>query len=418
MFQTVNTSDSTTEQAQICKETQVGVAFYRVVVVDVAVDIFISICLPWMQIRAKRLSRYCGCADKAAPKPEDENSKLMEKDVALADVELDEVDPALANPNDLYGADDADADPDAGSDSDAKAADDKKSDDDVDNEEDMTAKQKRLLAYAKQEEEDKLKSEFNISENLIDLMYRQALVWSGTPFCPALPLLIVVCMCMLIWVKRWQVMRFTVRPKKPMGVAKQNRFFRGTLIITLIISFIPYTFFLRRIMECGPHKDQRIVDNMLEQSRSLPSWAAISIDYLSNALLLWVLLVLAFTAILFLNKQYALLKQERDNLKHLLSIEATEKRVIIRRHNIKFDVAELTGKEQFRTWVTSDIGFLGEIYGPKIIEWGKGDMNVLMGMHPDDVESMMVAFDAPEGHIALFQRKLEQRRLEEVRMNR
>jgi hypothetical protein len=69
-----------------------------------------------------------------------------------------------------------------------------------------------------------------------DVFYRQALIWAGAPFCPALPFLALLVCVLLIEAKKRQVLSLTRPPKKPMGVAHQYRNFRSYLVVTLIIA--------------------------------------------------------------------------------------------------------------------------------------------------------------------------------------
>lgn len=95
--------------------------------------------------------------------------------------------------------------------------------------------------------------EFWTVNELIDLMFFQALIWAGAPFSPALPFLAFVFTVLLIYAKQYQVIHFTRPPLKPAGVASQNRFFQSVMAISLMIGVVPFSVFVRRTCQCGPH---------------------------------------------------------------------------------------------------------------------------------------------------------------------
>jgi hypothetical protein len=96
--------------------------------------------------------------------------------------------------------------------------------------------------------------------------YRQVLIWSGTPYCPVLPLVAAIMSWVLVFFKKVEVLNLTRLPDKPLAVDKQNRFFRSMLLLSLFISFAPFTyFFLSGSPSCGPFNPSHLPNCPTEQ---------------------------------------------------------------------------------------------------------------------------------------------------------
>eukprot|EP00455_Lapot_gusevi_P037579 TRINITY_DN4213_c0_g1_i3.p1 TRINITY_DN4213_c0_g1~~TRINITY_DN4213_c0_g1_i3.p1 ORF type:complete len:274 (-),score=75.97 TRINITY_DN4213_c0_g1_i3:87-878(-) len=260
-------------------------------------------------------------------------------------------------------------------------------------------------------------AEFNIAESLIDLMYRQSLVWSGSSFCPMLPIASLIGGFLQIYFKQFEIMKFTRTPDRPMGVAKQNQFFRGALVLALMGSLVPYTFFLRRTASCGPHSGERIADNFMSYIDQLPSWFATILAYFSNVILLWIIIFVVFLGFYFVRRSNKELEEEKKLLEHRLKMERTEKICIIRSHRIKFDVAEQAGREMFKSFMNEEMGELGQLYSSRLIELGYGDLTRLLRMSDDDLYDILVhQAKAPESHARIMVNRLNFKRIELVQI--
>lgn len=73
---------------------------------------------------------------------------------------------------------------------------------------------------------DPLKLQFDIPRNIVDVMYRQVLVWAGTPFTPVLPFVSLLASFVLFYIKKFEVLPSGVRTaltpnRSPAGIQVQ-----------------------------------------------------------------------------------------------------------------------------------------------------------------------------------------------------
>jgi len=258
---------------------------------------------------------------------------------------------------------------------------------------------------------DRFKTEFAIPKEIIEMMYRQALIWSGAPFSPVLPILGIFTTAILISVKAAQVRYLTRPPVRPMGVAKQNRYFRTVMVVTLTICIIPYSFFLRRIPTCGPHMGDTPINIFFVWIETLPAWFAFIFAYVRNVVLLWLLLTLLIIYGVYLSKKKNLLIGELAMLRLRLKMEVKEKRVIIRENGIRLDNDQERGKFMFREWMQGgDLTKFAERYSRKLQDSYFDDLLELVKLQDHEIETLMVSwrteeFPVPDDHITFFKKK-------------
>eukprot|EP00808_Paulinella_micropora_P006795 g21707.t1 len=273
--------------------------------------------------------------------------------------------------------------------------------------------------------QDKYKREYNIPKELIDIMYRQALFWAGAPFCPLLPLLAVPHNFLLITAKTRQVRWYSRPPIKPMGVDKQIRYFRGTMIVTLAICIIPYTLFLKREVQCGPHLGSTPIDVFFVWLESGPAWFAFLLSYTRNVLLLWSLVVLMALYCLYLSRRHRGHQAELAWLQRRVRMEVKDKTQIIRSNGILLDQDAERGKFMFRAFMArADMIKFAQRYGERLHSSYFDDLLELVKLSPEEVAALMRgwrveggagpngedvhAMTVPEEHIAFFQSKLSE----------
>merc|ERR1712154_181937 len=83
------------------------------------------------------------------------------------------------------------------------------------------------------------------------------------------------------------------RPTKALGVTKQLKFFYGMLLLAIIVSFVPFNYFLNRTPICGPHKEENVLtetETTLDQD--MPTFLQTFFAYAFNGLFLLPLFIL------------------------------------------------------------------------------------------------------------------------------
>jgi hypothetical protein len=97
--------------------------------------------------------------------------------------------------------------------------------------------------------------EFDVPTNVIELMYRQTIIWIGTIASPMIPLLGVLS-CLILFFTKWITMKLTCRfPSNPIADGRSSPYNFILLLFTMILSGIPAIVFMLRDgdNECGPH---------------------------------------------------------------------------------------------------------------------------------------------------------------------
>jgi len=172
------------------------------------------------------------------------------------------------------------------------------------------------------------KPEFRVPENLIELMYKQALVWAALPFCPVMPLLAMVGITIVFQAKRIAVLYFSRLPRRPIGIASQTNMFRTMMLSTLALMCIPFTYWMNMRVKCGPHVLPCEIDNdplndanctptpvasILSWVATLPRGVEVVVNLLQTAGLLWLVIFLLIIYGVLISKRYsAELAQVRD----------------------------------------------------------------------------------------------------------
>lgn len=109
--------------------------------------------------------------------------------------------------------------------------------------------------YNEYSEKDDPRTEFNhdlVGNMVIDLMYRQAMIWTGAVLSPVLCGWGSLMNLAIFQVQRLCFLRTHKPPEKAWGASDSNKFFLYLLMLTLGIAALPAGVFLDRKMECGP----------------------------------------------------------------------------------------------------------------------------------------------------------------------
>ncbi|NWT14129.1 TMC7 protein, partial [Vireo altiloquus] len=100
--------------------------------------------------------------------------------------------------------------------------------------------------------------EFQISDNVLEIIYGQTICWIGTFFSPLLPAIATIKYFIVFYVKKI-ILKHTSKPAaKPIRASGSNFFFLAVLLIGLILAFIPLGVSIARIPSskaCGPFRN-------------------------------------------------------------------------------------------------------------------------------------------------------------------
>uniref|UniRef100_A0A8D2J4B2 Transmembrane channel-like protein n=1 Tax=Varanus komodoensis TaxID=61221 RepID=A0A8D2J4B2_VARKO len=189
--------------------------------------------------------------------------------------------------------------------------------------------------------QNKRRPEFDIARNVLELIYGQTLIWLGVFFAPLLPVVQILKLLLLFYIKKTSLMRNCQSPSKPWRASHMSTVFITLLCFPSFLGasiFLSYTIWTVKPSEtCGPFQThETIYDSgktwivQLEQSNPNLSWFTwIHQHLIQNSFFLFLIAGILLAAI-YLNVQVvngqrriiSLLKEQIDN-------EGEDKRFLI-----------------------------------------------------------------------------------------
>lgn len=188
------------------------------------------------------------------------------------------------------------------------------------------------------------RAEFDVAAQIIDLMYKQCLIWCGTVYCPLLPALGTLNMLASFKITRYNVVNFGKNSEKNVGAGNSDRFNLDLLLATVAITFIPCTnFLLSSHQRCGPFTrfegDRYMVFDFYLEAGFAPSSIKSTLLYLVEPLILLAIFVVLMLVLYFTDKVEDKAQRHLEAAMSLLSQENKEKKHLIALHNINLDKA-------------------------------------------------------------------------------
>jgi len=178
------------------------------------------------------------------------------------------------------------------------------------------------------------RSEFNhelVGQNIIDLMYRQAMIWCGATLSP------VLCawgslMNLVIFKIQMKTFLITHRPpEKAWGASDSNNFFLYLLLLTLCVAWIPGMVFMERTMHCGPYESvlnpNQAIANFME---TVPDAKALLV-FLMDPMILMLFIVMQIIRSGFTNADLLKVQRQLEQTDEEWHREKEEKETLMRR---------------------------------------------------------------------------------------
>ncbi|KAK2572049.1 Transmembrane channel-like protein 5 [Acropora cervicornis] len=192
---------------------------------------------------------------------------------------------------------------------------------------------------------------FDISRNVIDLIYAQCLCWIGTFYSPLLPLIQLIKLLVLFYVKKTSVIMNCRPSMRPFRASKMNLVFLSLLALsfTLAMLTIGYTIMSEDVTSpsnlCGPFKGHasmyEIVSDLIQ---GFPKWLTDIIQYASSASVV----TLVFCILGLIVYYYKMLKDSNEKkiklLKEQISMAGRDKLYLIKKlkHGMSFPLDPIT----------------------------------------------------------------------------
>ncbi|KAG8130643.1 hypothetical protein E2320_017244, partial [Naja naja] len=149
-------------------------------------------------------------------------------------------------------------------------------------------------------------SEFDISGNVLGLIFNQGMIWMGSFYAPCLPAINVLRLHTSMYLQCWAVMCCNVPHARVFKASRSNNFYMAMLLFILFLSTLPVVYTIVSIppsFDCGPFSGKtrmfEVIGETLEHD--FPSWFQKVFSLVSNPGVILPFILLMVLSIYYLN---------------------------------------------------------------------------------------------------------------------
>ncbi|KAJ7322606.1 hypothetical protein JRQ81_018893 [Phrynocephalus forsythii] len=169
-------------------------------------------------------------------------------------------------------------------------------------------------------------AEFDISGNVLGLVFNQGMIWMGSFYAPGLVGINVLRLLTSMYFQSWAVMSSNVPHERVFKASKSNNFYMGLLLLILFLSVLPVAYTnmsLPPSFDCGPFSGKRKMYDVIQETITLdfPPLVAKILGYLTNPGLIMTAILLMVLAIYYLNAVAAAYQQANGDLKRKMIMQ-------------------------------------------------------------------------------------------------
>uniref|UniRef100_H2MA69 Transmembrane channel-like protein n=1 Tax=Oryzias latipes TaxID=8090 RepID=H2MA69_ORYLA len=177
-------------------------------------------------------------------------------------------------------------------------------------------------------------SEFDVSGNVLGLIFNQGMIWMGAFYAPCLPALNVLRLHVSMYLQCWAVMCCNVPQERVFKASGSNNFYMAMLLVILFLSTLPAIYTIVTIppsFDCGPFSGKnRMFDVIRETLESdFPAWFSKVFSYASNPGLVLPFILLMVLAIYYLQSTSKSYKEANVELKKKLQMVIQIMKIIL-----------------------------------------------------------------------------------------
>ncbi|KAF7665058.1 hypothetical protein LDENG_00156090 [Lucifuga dentata] len=148
--------------------------------------------------------------------------------------------------------------------------------------------------------------EFDISGNVLGLIFNQGMIWMGAFYAPGLIGINVLRLLTSMYYQCWAVMDTNVPHERVFKASKSNNFYMGLLLLVLFLSLLPVVYTIMTLppsFDCGPFSGKgKMFDVIMETiDLDLPAFMGTLFSYAANPGLIIPAVLLMVLAIYYLN---------------------------------------------------------------------------------------------------------------------
>ncbi|XP_073322703.1 transmembrane channel-like protein 2-B [Pagrus major] len=173
--------------------------------------------------------------------------------------------------------------------------------------------------------------EFDISGNVLGLIFNQGMIWMGAFYAPGLVGLNVLRLLTSMYYQCWAVMCCNVPHERVFKASRSNNFYMGLLLLVLFLSLLPVVYTIMTLspsFDCGPFSGQeKMYDVIMETiEQDLPAFIGNIFTYATNPGLIMPAVLLMALAIYYLNAVSKGYQQANLDLKRKMQMARDEEK--------------------------------------------------------------------------------------------
>ncbi|XP_056147135.1 transmembrane channel-like protein 2-A [Lampris incognitus] len=173
--------------------------------------------------------------------------------------------------------------------------------------------------------------EFDISGNVLGLIFNQGMIWMGAFYAPGLVGINVIRLLTSMYYQCWAVMATNVPHQRVFKASKSNNFYMGLLLLILFLSLLPVVYTIMSLppsFDCGPFSGKaKMFDVIMETIElDLPAFMGTLFSYAANPGLIIPAVLLMVLAIYYLNAVSEAYKAANLELKKKMQMARDEEK--------------------------------------------------------------------------------------------
>ncbi|KAM4579490.1 transmembrane channel-like protein 1 [Fundulus diaphanus] len=172
-------------------------------------------------------------------------------------------------------------------------------------------------------------SEFDVSGNVLGLIFNQGMIWMGAFYAPCLPALNLLRLHVSMYLQCWAVMCCNVPQERVFKASGSNNFYMAMLLVILFLSTLPAIYTIVTIppsFDCGPFSGKNRMFDVIQETleSDFPAWFSKVFSYASNPGLVLPFILLMVLAIYYLQSTSKSYKEANIDLKKKLQMQNEE----------------------------------------------------------------------------------------------
>ncbi|XP_025025230.1 transmembrane channel-like protein 2 [Python bivittatus] len=174
-------------------------------------------------------------------------------------------------------------------------------------------------------------AEFDISGNVLGLVFNQGMIWMGSFYAPGLVGINVLRLLISMYFQSWAVMSSNVPHERVFKASKSNNFYMGLLLLILFLSVLPVAYTIMSLppsFDCGPFSGKKKMYDVIQETikYDFPPLVAKVFGYLANPGLIITAVLLMILAIYYLNAVAEGYKHANAELKKKMQMQREDEK--------------------------------------------------------------------------------------------